>query len=103
LQVLETEIVPRLEAEVPAQVARTECLQSPYMHRFIMVFDREGYSPGFMKRMRDKSIACQTYNKYLGVDWPEEEFQKTRVQLQLISFDFILCLCFSCFYLIILP
>lgn len=77
LQVLETEIVPRLEAEVPAQLPRID----PYMHRFIMVFDREGYSPGFMKRMRDKSIACQTYNKYPGVDWPEEEFHKTLVQL----------------------
>ncbi len=81
LQVLETEIVPRLEAEVPAQLPRIECQQSPYMHRFIMVFDREGYSPGFMKRMRDKSIACQTYNKYPGVDWPKEEFHKTLVQL----------------------
>ena len=81
LQVLEAEIVPRLEAEVPAQLPRLERQQSPYMHRFTMVFDREGYSPGFMKRMRDKSIACQTYNKYPGEDWPEEEFNKTLVRL----------------------
>jgi len=52
-----------------------------YIHRFILVFDREGYSPGFMKRMRDKSVTCQTYNKYPGVDWPEEEFHKTSIQL----------------------
>jgi hypothetical protein len=45
-----------------------------------MVFDREGYSPGFMKRMRDKRIACQTYNKYPGKDWPEEEFQTKPVR-----------------------
>ena len=81
LQVLEDEIVPRLEAEVPAQSARLELQQSPYIHRFTMVFDREGYSPGFMKRMRDKGIACQTYNKYSGEDWPEEEFHKTLVRL----------------------
>jgi len=28
-----------------------------------------------------KSIACQTYNKYPGADWPEEEFNKTLVEL----------------------
>ncbi len=81
LQVLETQIVPRLEAEVPAQLPRVEWQQPPYKHRFTMVFDREGYSPGFMKRMRDKRIACQTYNKYPGEDWPEDEFQKTFVRL----------------------
>lgn len=79
LQVLEDEIVPRLEAEIPAQPARFELPQSP--HRFTLVFDREGYSPGFMKRMRDKRIACQTYHKYPGEDWPEEEFQTKPVRL----------------------
>lgn len=81
LQVLEEKIVPRLEAEVPTQAAMIELPQFTYVHRFTMVFDREGYSPGFMKRMRDKSIACQTYNKYPGADWSEEEFHKTLVRL----------------------
>lgn len=81
LQVLEDEIVPRLEAEIPAQSAMLELPQSSYMHRFAMVFDREGYSPGFMKRMRNKGIACQTYNKYQGEDWPEEVFQAKPVRL----------------------
>ena len=81
LQVLEDEIVPRLEAEIPAQPAMFELMQSSYIHRFTMVFDREGYSPGFMKRMRNKRIACQTYHKYQGEDWPEEEFQTKPVRL----------------------
>ncbi|MBU1564334.1 MAG: hypothetical protein KJ630_01745 [Proteobacteria bacterium] len=81
LQVLENEIVPRLEAEIPAQPARFELPQSPNIHRFTMVFVREGYSPGFMKLMRDKGIACQTYHKYPGEDWPEEEFHKKPVRL----------------------
>jgi hypothetical protein len=80
LQVLEEEIVPRLETEIPAQPARF-APQSPYLHRFTLVFDREEYSPGFMKRMRDKRIACQTYNKHQGEDWPKEEFQTTPVRL----------------------
>jgi hypothetical protein len=50
-------------------------------HRLTLVFDREGYSPDFFKRMRDKKIACLTYHKYPGPAWPEEEFQKSSVLL----------------------
>lgn len=81
LQVLEDEIVPRLETEISSQPAILEVQRSSYRHRFTLVFDREGYSPGFMKRMRAKGIACQTYNKYPGVDWPEDEFHKQQVRL----------------------
>ena len=31
--------------------------------------------------MNAKRIACQTYHKYPGEDWPEEEFQHHRVKL----------------------
>ncbi|MGH8628490.1 MAG: putative transposase, partial [Gammaproteobacteria bacterium] len=36
----------------------------PWRHRFTRVFDREGYSPGFFLRMKQKHIACLTYHKY---------------------------------------
>jgi len=81
LRVLEEEIVPRLEAEVPCQPDLFELTQDPYLHRFTMVFDREGYSPGFAKRTHAKRIACQTYNKFPGDDWPAEEFTRQSVKL----------------------
>ena len=81
LQVLEEEIVPRLERDVPGQPGLLELASSSYSHRFTLVFDREGYSPSFMGRMRGKRIACLTYNKYPGADWPEEEFQRHSVKL----------------------
>lgn len=81
LQVLEKDIVPRLEREVPCQPCLAELASSPLAHRFVMVFDREGYSPSFMQRMWKKRIACLTYNKYPGADWPEGEFQPYRVKL----------------------
>lgn len=81
LQVLENEIVPRLESEVPSQPDLFELAQDPYKHRFTMVFDREGYSPGFMKRMRVKGIACINYKKFPGDAWPEEEFTRQAVKL----------------------
>jgi prepilin-type processing-associated H-X9-DG protein len=82
LQVLEDEIVPRLEREVPNQPKQLALDENPYLQRLTLAFDREGYSPAFMKRMREKRIACLSYNKFPGDDWPEEEFQPHAVKLQ---------------------
>ena len=82
LQVLEEEIVPRLERDVPAQPRLFEPDEALPVHRFMLVFDREGYSPAFAKRMRTKRIACMTYNKFPGVDWPVDEFHPQTVRLQ---------------------
>jgi len=81
LQVLEKEIVPRLEDEIPGQPGLLELASSTMPHRFTVVFDREGYSPAFMGRMRKKRIACLTYNKHPGADWPAAEFQRQSVKL----------------------
>ena len=46
-----------------------------------MVFDREGYSPNFFVKMKDRRIACLTYRKYPSEDWPQQEFFPTDVRL----------------------
>ncbi|MDH3349308.1 MAG: hypothetical protein OEM02_14570 [Desulfobulbaceae bacterium] len=81
IKVLENEIVPRLLSNVPNQPDILELEKDPYTSRFTMVFDREGYSPDFMKRMYVLGIACQTYHKYPGDNWPKEEFHETVLQL----------------------
>jgi len=81
LNVLEHEIIPRLEKEIPCQPSKEQLEQDPLLHRFIVIFDREGYSPGFMQRMKDKRIACLTYNKYPKDDWRDAEFFHKRVKL----------------------
>jgi hypothetical protein len=81
IHVLEHEIVPRLEKEIPGQPSKEQLEQDPLLHCFIMVFDREGYSPDFMLRMKNKRIACLTYNKYPKADWKEEEFFHKQVKL----------------------
>jgi len=40
-----------------------------------------GYSPNFFLKMKEKRIACLTYHKYPGDDWPEDEFFPTKVRL----------------------
>ena len=81
LKVLEDEIVPRLEGMVPNQPSQERQASDPHLHRFTLIFDREGYSPDFFLRMRDKRIACLTYHKYPGEKWSEEEFASHKVKL----------------------
>ena len=81
LQVLERDIIPRLEQDVPNQPTAEQLEADPFLHRFTVVFDREGYSPAFLARMKSQRIACLTYRKYPGADWPKEEFFPTGVRL----------------------
>jgi len=76
IKVIENDILPELEARVPAQAERTSAATLPYPHKFTLVFDREGYSPELMARMKAKQVAILTYHKYPGVDWEESEFHE---------------------------
>lgn len=81
LQTLEHDIVPRLENDAPALVSAEDLGTDRLRHRFALVFDREGYSPDFCLRMRGRRIACLTYHKHPGPNWPEEEFTVHAVQV----------------------
>lgn len=81
LAMLRQEIVPRLLKEVPGQPSDAELAADPHLPRFTLVFDREGYSPAFMKEMWHQRIACLSYHKFPGQDWPESEFTHLQVEL----------------------
>jgi hypothetical protein len=81
IQVIEGEIVPRLEQRLPVQADQEALEADALRHRFTLVFDREGYSPDFLRRMKQQRIACLTYHKFPGEDWPEEEFAPARASL----------------------
>jgi len=82
LEALENSIVPRLLAEVPNQPSQEELAADPCRSRFTVIFDREGYSPAFFKKMWNQHrIACITYHKHPKDDWPEEEFVETQLTL----------------------
>jgi len=75
LEVLRSDIVPRLLRDVPGQPTAEELEADRYRARFVIVFDREGYSPEFFKEMwQTHRIACITYHKYPKDDWPTTEF-----------------------------
>lgn len=81
IKVLETEILPRLSVEIPEQPAPERLTADPLLHRFLVVFDREGYSPQFLATMWGQRIAALTYRKRPGDDWPESEFTSHNVSL----------------------
>jgi transposase-like protein len=81
VKVLENDIVPRIERDVPDLVSEQELADNPLLHRFTLVFDREGYSPVFFAAMKKRRIACLTYRRSAGPDWPVEEFRVEPVTL----------------------
>lgn len=73
LKTLKEDIVPRLLIDVPNQPSKSELEANPYLSRFLLVFDREGYSPEFFAEMwNDHRISCITYHKHPSDPWPEE-------------------------------
>ena len=82
LEVLTSDIVPRLLRDIPGQPTEEELEANRYRARFVIVFDREGYSPGFFKEMwQTHRIACITYHKYPQDDWPTAEFEECEAAL----------------------
>ncbi|MGC1451305.1 MAG: putative transposase [Candidatus Sulfotelmatobacter sp.] len=82
LEVLRSDIVPRLLQDVPGQPSAEELEADRYRARFVIVFDREGYSPEFFKEMwQTHRVACITYHKFPKDDWPTTEFVECETTL----------------------
>jgi len=81
VKVIEDDIVPRLERDVPNQPSQEQLDANPLLHRFTLVFDREGYSPDLWSRLKHKRVACLSYNKFPKLDWDVQEFAKQTVTL----------------------
>lgn len=71
---LEHDIVPRLLVEIPGQPDDQSLQNDPLLHRFTVVFDREGYSPDLFLRLKEQRLAILTYHKHPGPDWSAREF-----------------------------
>ncbi len=82
IKTMREDIVPRLEKDIPGQPSAATLAADPLLHRFTLIFDREGYSPDFFKEMKDRRIAIITYHKHPGTPWPADEFRSVMVRLQ---------------------
>jgi hypothetical protein len=68
------EIIPRLNREVPGQPSQEELQANANLHRYMIVFDREGYSIDFFEELDNQRIAFCTYKKNVKENWDDSEF-----------------------------
>lgn len=78
--VLLEDILPVLLVEVPGQPAEAELEANPLLHRFAVVFDREGSTPFLFAKLWEQRVAAITYRKAVKDLWPEAEFVETEVE-----------------------
>jgi len=83
VQTLTDHIVPRLKTQAPHQPTPDQLAANPRLHRFVIVFDREGYSPDLFRKLQQERIAVISYAKRCKSteDWPADEFVQTTVTL----------------------
>ena len=73
------DIVPDLLASVPRQPTADELDNDPLLHRFVVVFDREGATHSLLSALWKHRIGAMTYRKNVKDVWPESEFQDHEV------------------------
>jgi hypothetical protein len=75
------DIVPQLLASVPQQPTAEELKADPRLHRFVMVFDREGSNHSLVSKLWEQRIGAITYRKNVKDVWPEAEFVEQPVSI----------------------
>ncbi len=73
------QIVPELLSSVPGQPSEEELAADPLLHRFVVVFDREGASHSLLSKLWEKRIGAITYRKSVEDTWPTAEFSEVEV------------------------
>lgn len=68
------DIVPELLASVPRQPSIEELKNNPRLHRFVIVFDREGSTHSLFSELWQDRIGAISYRKNVKDVWPESEF-----------------------------
>lgn len=71
---IKDEVLPRLEHDIPNQPTAQELANDAHLHKYMLVVDREGYSPDFFYELWQQRVAICTYNKNVKEQWPNDEF-----------------------------
>jgi hypothetical protein len=73
------DIVPELLLTVPQQPTTAQLNDDPQLHRFVVVFDREGATHSLLSQLWEQRIGALTYRKNVKDVWPELEFVEQEV------------------------
>ncbi len=80
-EVLLKDIVPDLLTSVPGQPTQKELDEDPQLHRFVIVFDREGSNYKLIGQLWEQRIGAITYRKNVKDKWPVNEFIEQEVSV----------------------
>lgn len=75
------DIVPQLLSAVPQQPTQAELDSDPRLHRFVIVFDREGATHSLLAQLWQQRIGALTYRKNIKDVWSPAEFSEQEVAI----------------------
>jgi hypothetical protein len=64
---------------VPGQPTAEQLQADPLLHRFVVIFDREGSHHSLLSRLWEQRVGVITYRKNVTDTWPETQFIETQV------------------------
>jgi len=76
IQTLKEDLIEKFDKDIPNQPTAEELEKDKYLSRYMLVFDREGYSPDLFYDLWQKRIAIVTYKKNVKDKWNDSEFKE---------------------------
>jgi len=81
IQMMSEQIIPKLLKDVTPRYSDAELEQDADLPVLTVVFDREGYSPVFFKKLWDEHrVAVLTYKKNVKDKWDESQFKSYTIE-----------------------
>jgi hypothetical protein len=74
IRTIKEDLLDKFNNDVPNQPSKEELSEDKYKSRYMLVFDREGYSPDFFSDLWKERISIATYKKNVTDKWDEAEF-----------------------------
>lgn len=74
IHTIKTDLLEKFNADVPNQPTKKELEENKYLSKYMLVFDREGYSPEFFYDLWEQRISIATYKKSVKDKWDDNEF-----------------------------
>ncbi len=71
---IKEDLLERFDRDVPNQPSQQELSEDKFRSRYMLVFDREGYSPDFFYDLWQNRVSIATYKKHVTDTWDEAEF-----------------------------
>ena len=74
IQIIKDELLEQFDRDIPNQPTEMELEKDRLLNRYMLVFDREGYSPDFFYDLWQTRVSISTYKKNVTDKWDDIEF-----------------------------